>query len=52
MVALSHIAAVSLTPQVRDPLRTAGPLLQIQLQPLSPEGKEKIAAALYRGVSS
>lgn len=47
MVPPSHTAAVSLTLQAMDPLRTAGPqvLLQLQLQSLSPKGKEKIVAA-------
>lgn len=47
MVAPSHVAAVSLNPQAMDPLRTAGPqvLLQLQLQSLSPGGKEKIVTA-------
>ena len=52
IVALSHVTSVSLILWAIGPLRTAGPLLQLQLKSLSSEGEEKTGAALCQGVSS
>lgn len=46
IVALSHILCMSII------VWATGPLLQLQLKSLSPEGEKKLGAALYQGVSS
>lgn len=52
IVPLSHITGVSLILWTIRPLRTAGPLLQLQLKSLRPEGEEEKEVALCQGVSS